>query len=475
MVRNAFAKFAVTPRVMISVLAVLFIILLGGTISLSGFVKNKMSRTHLESVHALFNSFEEGVKGSLERGQMKNFQKLLHSQKNIKGVIEASLYDNAGNLNLSSSGTETAEKNKNLSQDIQRKLAENKKPIEEVTSDAIRIISPQIIASDCIRCHLNWKKGEIGGSLSLTYDMSTLNKTITSLQTIMAIGCLFLLLATCTIIFFVMQRTVSNPINHIITDLTASANMVQSVATRASSSSKSLTDHASQQAASLEETSASLEEISSMTNQNAENASQANDLMTETNQVMLDANKAMDQLNVAMKDISTANEETTKIIKTIDEIAFQTNLLALNAAVEAARAGEAGAGFAVVADEVRNLAMRAAGAAKDTGQLLEGTNSHVTKGVELMQLTDESFKKAAEQTQKTATILSDITTASKEQSTGINQVSQAIHDLDDVTQKNAADAEGDLQVATDMEYQSQQLNEYVNKLIQLVKGQKSDA
>jgi methyl-accepting chemotaxis protein len=471
MVRNTFAKFAVTPRVMIAVLAVLFIILLGGTISLSGFVKNKMNTTYRESVHALFNSFEEGVKGSLERGQMKNFQKLLHRQENIKGVIEASLYDNAGNLNLSSSGTQTANKNTSLSQNQQLKLAESKRPIEEVTSDFIRIISPQIIVGDCIRCHLNWKNGGIGGSLSLTYDMSTLNKTITNLQTIMAVGCLFLLLATSIIIYLVMQRTVSKPINHIITDLSASANMVESVASRSTTASKSLAERASQQAASLEETSASLEEISSMTNQNAENATQANDLMTETNQVMLDANKAMDQLNLAMKDISTANEETTKIIKTIDEIAFQTNLLALNAAVEAARAGEAGAGFAVVADEVRNLAMRAAEAAKDTGQLLEGTNSHVNKGVELMQLTDESFKKAAEQTQKTATILGEITTASKEQSTGIGQVSQAIHDLDEVTQHNAADADGDLQVAADMEYQSQQLNEYVNKLIRLVKGQ----
>ncbi|HIJ79945.1 MAG: methyl-accepting chemotaxis protein [Desulfobulbaceae bacterium] len=468
MVRNTFAKFAVTPRVMIAVLAVLSIILLAGTISLSWFVKNKMSTTYLESVHALFNSFEEGVKGSLERGQMKNFQKLLLNQKNIKGVIDASLYDQAGNLNMSSSGKQNTDKS--LAPDLQKKLALNKIPIEEVSSDVIRIVAPQIIVNDCIRCHLDWKKGEIGGSLSLTYDMSNLNKIITKLLTIMAIGCLFLMLATSAIIYLVMQKTVSNPINNIITDLSASADMVESVSTRASSSSKSLADHASQQAASLEETSASLEEISSMTNQNAENASKANDLMNETNQVMLDANKAMDQLNIAMKDISAANEETTKIIKTIDEIAFQTNLLALNAAVEAARAGEAGAGFAVVADEVRNLAMRAAGAAKDTSQLLEGTNNHVAKGVKLMQLTDESFKKAAEQTQKTATILGEITTASREQSTGIGQVSKAIHDLDEVTQQNAADADGDLQVAADMEYQSQQLNEYVHKLIRLVKG-----
>ncbi len=110
-----------------------------------------------------------------------------------------------------------------------------------------------------------------------------------------------------------------------------------------------------------------------MTKKNAENASMADVLMNEANQVVSEANESMGQLTQSMEEISKASEQTSKIIKTIDEIAFQTNLLALNAAVEAARAGEAGAGFAVVADEVRNLAMRAAEAAKNTAELIEGT------------------------------------------------------------------------------------------------------
>ena len=110
-----------------------------------------------------------------------------------------------------------------------------------------------------------------------------------------------------------------------------------------------------------------------MTRQNADNAGQANSMMIETREVMDMANQSMTELTGAMGEISVASEETAKIIKTIDEIAFQTNLLALNAAVEAARAGEAGAGFAVVADEVRNLAIRSAEAAKNTANLIEGT------------------------------------------------------------------------------------------------------
>ena len=134
-----------------------------------------------------------------------------------------------------------------------------------------------------------------------------------------------------------------------------------------------MAEGASEQAASLEETSSSLEEMSSVTNQNAAHAQEADVLMKESNRVVNQANDSMVELTVSMDEILKAGEETQKIIKTIDEIAFQTNLLALNAAVEAARAGEAGAGFAVVADEVRSLAIRAADAAKNTANLIEGT------------------------------------------------------------------------------------------------------
>lgn len=468
MIRKAFANYSVTPRVMISVLMALFVALSGGTLFFSSFVKNKMNQTYIDSVHTLFSSFEEGVHGSLERGQMKNFKRLLVRQKKIKGVIEASLYDKEGRINLSSSTDELA--GKVLPANLYKKLSTNKSTIWETNSDTIRIISPQIAEPDCIRCHPSWQQGEIGGSLSLTYDLSTLNETISSLQIYMLICTIFLLILVSGIIYIVMQKIVSKPINKIIDALSGSANTVTVDANKAANASQSLAENASQQAASLEETSASLEEISSMTNQNADNSSTANDLMSETNTVMNDANQAMDQLTAAMGEISTSNEETHKIIKTIDEIAFQTNLLALNAAVEAARAGEAGAGFAVVADEVRNLAMRAADAAKETTQLLEETKERVKNGVNLLTVTNESFKKAGEKTEKSASILSEITSASKEQTIGITEVAKAIQELDKVTQQNAEDADQASLIATDMEQQAEQLNGYVATLVELVKG-----
>ncbi len=470
MLRDAFSGYSVSRRIMIFINAVLVVILLGGTVFLNAYVKGKMKASYIDSVHTLFSSFEEGVKGSLERGQMKNFKLLLVRQKEIKGVLDASLYDRDGKINLSSN--ESFDKNSMLPEEI-RQLNNAKKTYEEITSKSIRIVTPQVVITDCVRCHQKWHEGEIGGSLSLTYDLSTLTDTTNRLQWMLALGSLVLLIVTSGSIHLVMHHSVTKPITEIIDGLTASATMLSAVASQAASSSQSMATRASQQAASLEETSASIEEISAMTHQNAENAGMANTLMGETEKVMVDANQAMDQLSQAMNAIDAANAETSKIIKTIDEIAFQTNLLALNAAVEAARAGEVGAGFAVVADEVRSLARRSADSARNTADLLEGTSAKVKNGVQLVQLTDSGFKQAVQQAKKTSGILQEISTASKEQSVGIGQVSKAMQELDDATQHNAADADQDSEIASDMEQQSQRLNNYILDLVGLIKGAKT--
>jgi len=207
------------------------------------------------------------------------------------------------------------------------------------------------------------------------------------------------------------------------------------------SMSQSLSEAASEQAASLEETSSSLEEMTSMTKQNASNAHQANNLMNDTQEVIKKADSSMKQLTASMKEISAVSEQTVKIIKTIDEIAFQTNLLALNAAVEAARAGEAGAGFAVVADEVRNLAMRAAEAARNTSALMEDIVRKIKNGEKLVNLTDEGFRELTESSTKIVGLIQEIAAASQEQAQGIDQINKAVADMNTLTQRNAAAAE----------------------------------
>jgi len=174
-----------------------------------------------------------------------------------------------------------------------------------------------------------------------------------------------------------------------------------------------------------------------------------------------------------MADISQAGEETSKIIKIIDEIAFQTNLLALNAAIEAARAGEAGAGFAVVAEEVRNLAMRSVDAAKDTASLIESTNRKVRDGADVVNHAAAAFSKVAESTSDVGALLGKITVASDEQAQGIEQVSKAGANLDAVIQNNVAQAQEAASISEQMNAQAEQMKDFVNKLVSLISGLQS--
>lgn len=269
---------------------------------------------------------------------------------------------------------------------------------------------------------------------------------------------------------FFIARGISKVLQAISTQMSSGAEQVASASAQVSSASQSLAEGASENAAALEETSSSLEEMSSMTKQNADNASQANSLMDEARGTINRADESMKQMTNSMEEISTSGQEIGKIIKTIDEIAFQTNLLALNAAVEAARAGEAGQGFAVVADEVRNLAQRAADAAKNTSELIEGTIQKIDQGNDLVKSTGEAFSEVAVSATKVGQLVSEIAVASQEQSQGIDQVNTAMSQMDGVTQQNAANAEESASAAEELNAQAESMHDTVVKLLRLVGG-----
>jgi methyl-accepting chemotaxis protein len=267
-----------------------------------------------------------------------------------------------------------------------------------------------------------------------------------------------------------IARSITRPVQHVIQGLTDSSEQFVSVSNQVSSASQLLAEGSSEQAASIEETSSSLEEMSSMTKQNADNACTADNLMKQSRLMVEKANGSMTELTQSMEDISKASDETSKIIKTIDEIAFQTNLLALNAAVEAARAGEAGAGFAVVANEVRNLAMRAAEAAKNTAVLIEGTVKKVKEGSELVERTNGAFSEVSKSAAKVAGLVSEIAAASGEQAQGIDQVNKAVSEMERVTQQSAANAEESAAAGEELTAQAEQLKRYVGDLDALIGG-----
>lgn len=267
-----------------------------------------------------------------------------------------------------------------------------------------------------------------------------------------------------------LSRSITRPIHRVISGLTDASKQVSSAAGQVSSASQSLAEGASEQAATVEETSSSLEEISSMIKQNAVNAGQADSLMKDAKQVVSRANASMNQLTSSMQETQKASEEISRIIKTIDEIAFQTNLLALNAAVEAARAGEAGAGFAVVADEVRNLARRAADAAQNTASLIEGTVNKVADQTVLIKTTSDAFNEVAGSVSKVGELVSEIAVASNEQAQGIEQINIAVTDVDKVTQQNASAAEESASASEELSAQAEEMKVFVGRLAAIVGG-----
>ncbi len=277
-------------------------------------------------------------------------------------------------------------------------------------------------------------------------------------------------LFVCAGIAFFTGKSIMKPMNRIVAGLTDGTDQVSAAAVQVSSSSQQLAEGTSEQASSLEETSASLEEMSSMTKQNADHSIQAKAMMAEVRKIVEKANGHMGNTVKAIDEITRSSEETGKIIKTIDEIAFQTNLLALNAAVEAARAGEAGAGFAVVADEVRNLALRSADAAKNTSDLIENTIKAVRNGNELTRLTQDAFKENADISRKVEQLVDEIAAASQEQAQGIGQINTAVVEMDTLTQKTAASAEESAAASEELNAQAEQMKGFVGELTKMVRG-----
>jgi methyl-accepting chemotaxis protein len=210
--------------------------------------------------------------------------------------------------------------------------------------------------------------------------------------------------------------------------------------------------------------------MAGMTRRNAENAQSAKQLANQTRQAADLGGGDMKEMQAAMNAIQESSGEVSKIIKTIDEIAFQTNLLALNAAVEAARAGEAGLGFAVVANEVRSLAQRSVEAARETAKRISDSTSRSEQGVRISEKVARNFEEITEKARRVDTLIADIAQASQEQSQGIEQVTRAVTEMDTVTQANAATAQQTSAAAAELDAQTVGLRNVISELEAMVHG-----
>ena len=370
--------------------------------------------------------------------------------------IDESMKDPAKDALLGSLATASAGYTAALGQIISLKEQRN-----EIIATRINRIAPQFTAALFkVRSSVTEFQGQLESRMNSEQKQSELLVLSCTLA-----GGLLVLVAGSYVI-----RSITRPISAIANQLSTESEQTHTSALTVSEVSQSMADGASRQAASLEQSSASLHEMASMTARNSDSAQSAKTLAAEARATADAGARDMASMKSAMADIKTSSTEISKIIKTIDEIAFQTNILALNAAVEAARAGEAGAGFAVVAEEVRSLAQRSAQAARETAAKIADASNKSEQGAAISSQVAASLDAIVERIRQLDEMVGGIAQASQEQTEGISQLNQAVAGMDQITQSNAALAQQSASSAEELQGQSAQVRAAVAELIYMVDG-----
>ena len=361
--------------------------------------------------------------------------------------------------------------------------------VEDTKANILILARPVRLTESCTQCHgdpatslthngkdplglqmENLHAGDIKGAFVLKATMTKDAVVLASLEKITVAGTA-VLMGVVLGFYFLNNRLFVKPLQGVSQQLAHDAQRIQSVSTQLDASSQSLSQGATEQAASLEETSAAMEQINSMTAQNVDHSGNAAALMAEAAGSVTEVNRKLAGMLTSMGEIRTSSDKIAKIIKVIDEIAFQTNILALNAAVEAARAGEAGMGFAVVADEVRNLAQRSAQAAKDTAALIEESISRAVEGGTRLDEVAKSVESVTGLSEKVKMLIDEVSCGSHEQAKGISQVNDALRQMGLVTQQSAASSEENAALGTELASQSEALDRIVRQLTGLLDGE----
>jgi methyl-accepting chemotaxis protein len=416
----------------------------------------------------IFDSIQRGVNASLERGEMQLFSDLLNELHGVDGLQYYALFDRKGNVSHS---TDKSKMGQAMDPEAARTVLQEGKQLSRKKGSDFEFYRPIEIVPDCRRCHHDWPETGVGGVHFISYSTESLTKSqqavardAAALQqsnfegVVMAFSILIPVVGILS--WLLIKFLVNRPLQSVMGMLRRDVRDAKEGSAQLSGASGQLATGASQQAAAIEETSASLEELSSMTKHNAANSQRGSEQASKARQASEAGEKDLTELVKAMHEIA-------KIVKSIDEIAFQTNILALNAAVEAARAGEAGAGFAVVAEEVRKLAARSADAARDTA-------GRIQQGVQISDRVHGSLTGMLTQVRDLHKIVEEIAHASKEQALGIDQIAMAVHQMDKVTQTNAAHAEETASVAETMSAQSNELAHALGQLETLVDGRSTE-
>jgi len=489
---TAFGKnISITKKFLIAIIIPLVISLAVFLLLYSRQVIRELTEMNQHSVLLLANSLHKGVQDSLERGQMRNFEQLLKAQRAIDGVLEVSLFDRKGHLNLTSK--ETLDNTQKLESDVWNNLVGDKKTIVNISNNALHVFMPQVVVADCIRCHQTWKENELGGVVYLAYSLEASNKFI-SKQRNMLVGGVLVLLTVIIVILLLVTRSVVRPIikmtstmrqiaegNHSLevsgqergdeigamalavdifkqnsierekleqTIQDMSVEFEQNVGDMLSEVLKGLDEiqtavsvmsgqaeqanHQSQEAVTRSgDMSSNVQGVAATVEQMSHSIANISHQLQMSFDVTQQAVAKTDGTNIMVEKLMANAQKIGEVVNLISDIAKQTNLLALNATIEAARAGEAGKGFAVVATEVKALALQTTGATSDiANQVSEIQRSTRDTVVEIKELGDILGN--------INNVTSSISSSVKEQAEAAQEIVQRTQDVASVTSETAS-------------------------------------
>ena len=433
-------------------------------------VVNKMQLAKAELILAAMDSIIDKNDGSVSPERMEIINsRILLLQQNI-GEISKLTFSEQEKAMIKEIEVGVSQLDNGVRVELVNLIGNSAKRLQQIESDFAKI--DDLLDKYSEKVAMDLSKIELSVSAELAEANENMMAALSGTSVfsfVTYVVCALVLLVAC----IAVARSVIGPITQIVAEIASSSDQVSIASDQVSEASQELAQGAAEQAAGVEESSSSLEEMASMTKQNSANALEASKIASHTSELANSGSDAMTKMNSAILDIQTSTDETAKIIKAIDEIAFQTNLLALNAAVEAARAGESGKGFAVVAEEVRNLAMRSAEAAKNTSSLIETSVKNSNHGVQISSEVNTILSEIIQGINKTRDLVNEISSASQEQANGIEQVSVSVNSMDKITQSNAANAEESAGAAASLQKQAKQMINIIGELSSMVSSSSS--